>query len=149
MEVMKLLEELEELIENSSGVPFGNKVFLDKEDALEIIKEIRISLPDEFKQAEWINMERQRILNSAQGEADKLMENTKSYIQEQVENSEIVKEANRQAEAIIKNAEEVARQLRAGGRDYVDDTLEKLQKDLHKMITNLEKNRDELKRMKV
>lgn len=149
MEVMKLLEELEELIENSSGVPFGNKVFLDKEDALEIIKEIRISLPDEFKQAEWINMERQRILNSAQGEADKLMENTKSYIQEQVENSEIVKEANRQAEAIIKNAEEVARQLRSGGRDYVDDTLEKLQKDLHKMITNLEKNRDELKRMKV
>ena len=149
MEVMKLLEELEELIESSSGVPFGNKVFLDKEDALEIIKEIRISLPDEFKQAEWINMERQRILNSAQGEADKLMENTKSYIQEQVENSEIVKEANRQAEAIIKNAEEVARQLRAGGRDYVDDTLEKLQKDLHKMITNLEKNRDELKRMKV
>ena len=39
---------------------------IDKEEVLEIIKEIRIKLPDEIKQAAWIKEERQRILAQAQ-----------------------------------------------------------------------------------
>lgn len=62
LELLKLIEEIEDLVEESSGIPFGNKVFVDKKQFLEIIKEIRLQLPDEIKQAEWINTERQRIL---------------------------------------------------------------------------------------
>ena len=47
---------------------FG-KALIDREELLEIIKEIRIQLPDEVKQAQWIKEERQRILVEAQKEA--------------------------------------------------------------------------------
>lgn len=145
MEVLKLIEELEDLIEESSSVPFGGKVLLDKKEALEIIKEIRINLPDEVKQAEWINSERQRILAQAQQESDSMIQNTKSYIQEQVENSQLLKEAQKQAQDIIEEAQQVARQVKMGSLDYADDILEKVQLVLTKNIEMIEQNRSELK----
>ena len=62
MNVLKLIEELEDIIENCSSIPFVQKVLVSKGEVLEIIKEIRIHLPDEIKQAQWIKEERQRIL---------------------------------------------------------------------------------------
>lgn len=43
MEVLNMLNELEEMIENSKSL-FGNKATIDKTRALEIITDIRISL---------------------------------------------------------------------------------------------------------
>ena len=45
MNVLKFIEELEDVIENCSSVPFVQKVLVDKGEMLEIIKEIRIHLP--------------------------------------------------------------------------------------------------------
>ena len=41
MEIFTLLEELEDLLEKSKGLPFTHKSLVDKEEILEIIKEIR------------------------------------------------------------------------------------------------------------
>ena len=62
MEIFTLLETLEDMLENSKKVPFTTRGMVDKEEMLEIIKEIRIKLPDELKQAKWVKEERQRIL---------------------------------------------------------------------------------------
>ena len=70
MEIFTLLETLEDILENSKNLPLVNKAMVDKDEMLEIIKEIRIKLPDELKQAKWIKEERQRILVEAQKEAD-------------------------------------------------------------------------------
>ena len=54
MEIFTLLDELEEYLEGARAVPFTNKAIVDKEDILDIIKEIRLKLPDELKQAKCI-----------------------------------------------------------------------------------------------
>ena len=51
MEIFTLLETLEETLENSRTVPFSGKSIVEKEELLDIIKEIRLKLPDELKQA--------------------------------------------------------------------------------------------------
>ena len=58
MEIFTLLETLEDLLETSRSVPFSTKVIVNKEDVLDLIKEIRLKLPDELKQAKWIKEER-------------------------------------------------------------------------------------------
>ena len=70
MEIFTLLDELEEYLEGVKAVPFTNKCIADKEDILDIIKEIRLKLPDELKQAKWVKEERSRILVEAKKEAD-------------------------------------------------------------------------------
>lgn len=65
MEIFTLLEALEEELEKSKTIPFSGKGVVDKENFLDIIKEIRIKLPDELKQAKWVKEERARILAEA------------------------------------------------------------------------------------
>ena len=50
MEIFTLLESIEELLENSRTLPLVKKTVVDKEEILDIIKEIRLKLPDELKQ---------------------------------------------------------------------------------------------------
>ncbi len=145
MELLKLIEEIEDLVEESSGIPFGNKVFVDKKQFLEIIKEIRLQLPDEIKQAEWINTERQRILAEAQQEADAIVENTKSYMQEKVEESEVIKQAQKQAEEIMQQSQSTSKEIRRGAKEYADNILGKVQADLENLRNIIAANREELK----
>ena len=61
MEIFALLETLEDILERSRTVPFTEKSIIEKDQFLDIIKEIRLKLPDELKQAKWIKEERERI----------------------------------------------------------------------------------------
>ncbi len=148
MNVLKLLEELEDIIENCSSIPFAQKVLVDKREILEIIKDIRIHLPDEIKQAQWVNEERQRILAEAQQEADTISEEANKHILSMVEESEITKLANEQAEKIITQAQNNAKEMRLGAKDYADSLLESVELDLTDLIGTVKENRDELKSMK-
>ncbi|HZK38201.1 MAG TPA: ATPase [Clostridia bacterium] len=148
MNVLKLLEELEDIIENCSSIPFAQKVLVDKREILEIIKDIRIYLPDEIKQAQWVNEERQRILAEAQQEADTISEEANKHILSMIEQSEITKLANEQAEEIITLAQNNAKEMRLGAKDYADSLLESVELDLTDLIGTVRENRDELKGIK-
>ena len=65
MEIFTLLETLEDIMERSKSLPFTEKGIVDKEEVLEIIKEIRLKLPDELKQAKWVKEERAHIRRSS------------------------------------------------------------------------------------
>ena len=55
LEMMELFEELEAMIKNASSIPFSHKSGIDKEEVLGIIGEIKAMIPEEVKQASWIN----------------------------------------------------------------------------------------------
>lgn len=139
MEVLSILNELEELIDSSRSV-FGNKATIDKGKAIELITDIRIGLPDDFKQAEWISQERQRIIYDAQAEAEKIISEAKQNAEEIVEEDSITKAAYKKAETIIADAEYDAKELRNGAIRYSQDILKKVAKDMkgltEKVITN-------------
>lgn len=148
MNVLKLIDELEDIIDNSSSIPFAGKVFIDKGEILDIIKEIRIQLPDEIKQAQWIKEERQRILIEAQQEADSILQDAKRHIEEMVERDEITKLAQKRGEEIISQAQVNAKEIRIGARQYADELLGGLEQNLMDMIDTIKQNRKELKGMK-
>ena len=80
MEIFTLLETLEDILEKSKKLPFTERSVIDKEEFLEIIKEIRLKLPDELKQAKWIKEERQRILEEANKEAEDVVKEAENRI---------------------------------------------------------------------
>lgn len=149
MNVLALIDTLEDLIESGSSIPFSGKVLLDKDEITELIKEIRIQLPDEVKQAQWIKEERNKILVEAQKEADRLISNAKERIQELADKDEIVKIAQEKAEGIIATSEQNAKDMKMASIQYADDVLEKLEKNASQIISTLKMNREELKNMKV
>ena len=54
MEIFTLLDTLEDILDKSRNLPFSGKTIVDKEELLELLKEIRLKLPDELKQAKWV-----------------------------------------------------------------------------------------------
>ena len=145
MEIFTLLENLEELIENGSKVPFSNKVMIDTDEIKEILEEIRRKLPDELKQAKWVKEERQRILMDAQKEADEIVKQTETKIISLVDDHEITKQALAKKEEILESADKVAREISDGTIEYADALLERLEEILNESLNVIKNNRKELK----
>lgn len=144
MEIFTLLETLEELIENSKKVPFTNKGVMDKEELLDIIKEIRIKLPEELKQAKWVKEERTRILIEAQKEADDIVKEAENRIIAMIDEHEITRKAYAQKAEIIETANEMAREISNGTKEHADALLAKIETTLEETLKTIQNNRKEL-----
>ena len=143
MEVLNSIEKAEDLIEKGWNI-FGAAI-VNKNEILEILKEIRVKLPDEIKQAKWIKEERQRILLEAQKEAEMIVKEAENRIVSMVDENEITRKAYDQANETIINAQKTAREIKQGSLEYADDVLAKLEENLKDVYLVLHKNREELK----
>ena len=111
MEIFTLLDTLEDILDKSRNLPFSGKTIVDKEELLELLKEIRLKLPDELKQAKWVKEERQRILVEAQKEADDIVKEAENRIIAMIDEHEITKKAYDQKEEIIETENEMSREI--------------------------------------
>lgn len=145
MEIFTLIENLEELIEGGSKVPFSSKVMIDKEELSALLEEIRLKLPDELKQAKRIKDERINILNEAQEEASKILKEAELKIVELVDENSITRQAIEQKEEIIENANRISKEISTGTRDYADSLLAKVEEVLSQTMAIVKENRRELK----
>ena len=145
MEIFTLLENLNELLESGTKVPFSSKVMVDVEELREILEDIRLKLPDEIKQARWVKEERQRIMSDAEQEAENLIKEAEQKIIAMVDEHVITKQALAQKEEIIESANKVSKEISIGTRDYADAILEKVEDVLRETMTVVHNNRKELK----
>ncbi len=145
MEVMKVLDEMEELIESSGRIPLTGKVVLEADSLLEAVDKIRSLLPEDLRQAQWISKERDRIINEAQKEAEDMVTKTHDHVRSLAQETEIVKEANIQAAGILQHAQQQGFEIETGANDYAYDVLKSLEDYLSKMINIVHKGQDELK----
>ena len=166
MKVLELLDEIEEIVDTASGFPLTGKIMVDAEEILEIVKEIRVELPDEIQQAQWIKDERQRILDEAKREYETVLKDAQRQAEALIENDDITVKAKIRADEIMRVAEANVRQLKMSTFDYIDSILFNFQDKMDQlnavyftdMFNNLEKtfeningtlaaNRNEIKDM--
>ncbi len=145
MEIFTLLETLEDIMEKSRSVPFSNKCIVDKEEILDIIKEIRLKLPEEIKQAKWVKEERQRILVEAQKEADGIIKEAENRIISMIDEHEITRKAYEKKVEIIETANEMSREIKTGTEEYADGVLAGIEVALEDALKVIKNNRKELK----
>lgn len=123
MKVLELLDEIEEIVDTSTSFPLTGKIMVDAEEILEIVKEIRVELPDEIQQAQWIKDERQRILEEAKKEYETVITDAKRQAEVLIENDDIVVKSKMRADEIMRIAEENCKQLKLNTFDYIDSIL--------------------------
>ncbi len=139
MDVLVLIDKLDDQIHTAKPVPLTDQVRVDKEEVYDILDQMRATVPEEIKQARWIVKERQEMLAEAKREAERIIKESREEQTRLIANEEVVKQAERQAEEIIEDARAREREIRLGAEDYADDILESLE-------TNLERFTDALRR---
>ena len=143
--VMNLIEELSVLIEDSKPV-FGKNTMrqVDAQAAFEILDEIRDTFPSEFAQARQIIRERQALLDEAEAQASRLIEDARSQAITIASEQEIVRISQQQADTILADARELERQTRAGAEDYADEVFGHIEQSLDTLLNNTRRCRDRL-----
>ena len=152
MKVLELLEELEDIVDGATKVPMMSKVMVESEDIFSVIREIRLALPDDVQQAKWIRDERDRILEEARVEYERIIKEAKKQADYLVENSEIMARATKLAQEIRQDAEVNAKLLKMKTYDYVDKILYDMQAKMDElnmryfgeMYANLEKTFEQI-----
>jgi len=145
MEIFTLLEAIEEILGESKKMPFSNKYVVDREEILDIVKEIRLKLPDELKQAKWVKEERTRIIEEAQKEGEDIVKEAENRIISMIDEHEITRKAYEQKAEIIETANEMAREISNGTKDHADALLERIEDVLEETLKTIQNNRRELK----
>ncbi len=144
MDILALIDRIEELIDTGKNVPLSSNKMVDPDKIYELIDEIRAQFPDELKQARWIVKERQEMIEEAEREANRILEDAKSRADQIAAEQEIVKLAEQQAADILDNARNREREIRLGAEDYADEMLANLEVNLGKLLTAVQRGRDRL-----
>ena len=128
--IVELLEYLHDSIESAPKVPITGKSMVDKKEINEIIDQIINYLPDQFKKAQWVVSEKDRILGEAQKEYETVKKETVEMMKHNVESHDIVKEAKIRANEILALAQRDAKAIRIGSREYSNEILSELDREL-------------------
>ena len=144
MDVLVLIDKLDDLVHNAKSVPMTDQVRVDKEEIYDILDQMRATIPEEIKQARWIVKERQEMLAEAKREAERIVKEARERQEKLISQEEITKQAERAAEDIIEDARARVREIRLGAEDYADDIHNTLEINLTKFIGAVQRGRDRL-----
>jgi len=134
MDIMHLIDRLEELFNESRPIPFTHNVVLDEDRILDLIDQMRVSIPDEVKKAQQILAQRDRILAQAQEAANRTVQLAREKSEELVDRDPVAQAAHTRADEIIRQARVEANAIRREADEYVLMTLSQLDGELSKVL---------------
>ena len=138
IDILHLVDRLEELVVTESRqIPLTDRVAVDEERFLDIVDQMRVSIPEEIKKAKRIQQERERIIAQANEEAGRIVSLAKEEADNLVLNDEVAKAAEARAAVIVDRAQNEARQIRKDADDYVLEVLTQLEYQLDGLLTTV------------
>jgi len=137
MDILHLVDRLEELFNESRSVPFTHSVIVDEDKMLDIIDQMRVSIPEEIKKAQQIITQRDRILAQSQEEANRTLALAREKGQQVVEHDAIVKAAQARAEQIVSQARAECDTTKREADEYVLDTLSRLEMEMDRTLAQI------------
>lgn len=134
MDIQHLVDRLEDLIDEGRHMPFSKFTMIDEERALEIIDQMRISIPEEIEKANRVLMQRDRVLAQANEEAARILQQARQKAEQLVDQEISVQAAANRAANIIEQARQEAESITRGADDYALSVLRSLEQQLAKTI---------------
>ncbi|MEG0768866.1 MAG: ATPase [Ruthenibacterium sp.] len=138
MNIDELLDIMDETLEQATSVPFtGGKRMVDIEKVRDLIDDIRLNMPGEIRQAKAIVQDRGDIISTANKEAEAIVKRAEDRARTLVSQEEIVKAAAAEARDIKANAQGLARETRSKMTDYCENLLRKTEEQMSKSMGEL------------
>jgi hypothetical protein len=137
MDILHLIDRLEELFNESRAIPFTHNVVVDEEKMLDLIDQMRVSIPDEMKKAQQVMTQRDRILAQAQEEANRTLALAREKGEQLLERDSIVQNAQSFAEQRATDIISDADKTRIEADHYVIETLTHLEFELERYLNQV------------
>ena len=146
MNVEELLDELYDMVEKAWNFPLSRgRAMLDVEEVKDILEEIREAMPQEIRQAKAIVADRTQIISDAKREAETIVRVAEERARAMVNRDEIVKQAQQKANEMLAQAQTRFRKMQKACNVYIDDLMQRTDEGLTANLAELRKTRQEIK----
>lgn len=146
MNVEELLDELYDMVEKAWNFPLSRgRAMLDVEQVKDILEEIREAMPQEIRQAKAIVADRTQIISDAKREAETIVRVAEERARAMVNQDEIVKQAQQKANEMLAQAQTRFRKMQKACNVYIDDLMQRTDEGLTANLAELRKTRQEIK----
>jgi vacuolar-type H+-ATPase subunit H len=133
MKIVNLIDEFEDMLDTAATVPVLGKTVVDKEEAFELLRDIKLSLPEEIKQAKLIKDERETILKDAETEYARRIEEANREHLALIDEHVITQKAVEKATKMLDDTEAHILELKLNTYDYVDKMLYDFQEKMRQL----------------
>jgi DNA repair exonuclease SbcCD ATPase subunit len=137
MDILHLVDRLEELFNNSRAIPLTHNVIVDEDKFLDIIDQMRISVPEEVKKAQEVFTKKDRVMAQAQEEANRTLQLARDKAEELVDKETLVSDAKRRAEQILDQARVESDNIKEGADRYAQESLQNLEHAMYQLLNQV------------
>ena len=147
MSIYNLLDQMESTIEGSKRAFMQNdKIIISPEELYQLIDQIRTSLPDDIRDAQWVKKEEEQIKKKAQEDYERIIEEAHLRAQDLVCETEIYRLAEARVKEMLDEANQAAHDITLGAFNYANDIMEKIEKQLQIYYDVVQDGKDEIQK---
>ena len=122
--IEELISALYDTVQNARAMPLGpDKCIVERDAVLDMLDEISAQLPGELKQSRTIVESRNELINQARHEAELIIRQAQEKAKQLVTQEAIYTEAKRQCEEMVRQTQARVKELRRVSNEYMDDAL--------------------------
>ena len=140
--IPELLEALHAMITEAWGLPLGaEKCVIERDKALDILDEIKTQFPTELAEAKRLLDARADFVNNAKREAEQIIKIAEERARQLVEEQEVVRIARAKSNDMMGAAQSSTTELRRIANEYVDDTMKRTEEALASALEDIRQSR--------
>lgn len=119
-----IIGALYDMVQDARSMPLSaDKCILERDKVLDMLDEIIAQLPSELKQARTIVESRNELVSQARREADNVLKEAQAKVDQLVTKEAIYVEAKKRSEELVSQTQNRINQLRKAANEYMDESL--------------------------
>lgn len=141
-----IISALYDMVQDARALPLGaDKCILERDKVLDMLDEIIAQLPVELKQARTIVESRNELIGQARREAEGLIRQAQEKADQLVTEETIYQEAKRQCQEMVLQTQARMSELRKASNDYMDDALRRTEEAIAMSLEDVRDTRMKFK----
>lgn len=137
-----IITALYDLIQDARGLPLGaDKCIVARDKVLDMLDEISAQLPTELKQSRTIVESRDELIGQAKREAEAIVRKAQEEASRLVSQQTIYEEAKRKCAEMVAQTKDQIANLRKISNDYMDDALRRTEEAIAHSLDDVRETR--------
>ena len=141
-----IISALYDMVQDARALPLGaDKCILERDKVLDMLDEIIAQLPVELKQSRTIVESRNELIGQARREAENLIRQAQDQANKMIAEETIYQEAKRQCQEMVQQTKQRMADLRKASNDYMDDALRRTEEAVAMSLEDVRETRAKFK----
>jgi len=133
---------LYDMIQDARAMPLAmDKCIVERDRVLDMLDEIIAQLPGELKQARTIVESRNELVSQARREAEVILREAQEKAKQMMTKEAIYAEAKKRSEELVGQTQNKINQLRKAGNEYMDESLRETEEAISKALAEVRDTR--------